>query len=662
MDPKIKALVSRLIACFLPSKNDKIKERAILFAEEIFCSSIIHNNIKSSRYWYNKWSKAGIRRVDYIYQTNKIFFGLINPQLLCVFDQLKGTSRQSSQKLIQHSNEDGIILLELLNLLQGGSSSMISFESGKISIYINIVPSQSFVVESIISIVQCLHDIQRTMVTLKGTVGQALVNVIGIMLRDFFGFITKMKESCRTLFSLFSRLSSPNTDNLLALSFICRNLCDNDEQNLLTALNIISNHGSDMIRSICKKLIRAGEMAYYEIIKLWITRGNLDDYYGEFFIYQNNGEYYHNLSWNNQFCIENSNIPSFLFDFDTISMIFDSGKAWNMIKSIKEVILHQYSFHNSKLMDIIISSQIYTESRWKGNIVCLADIRLIYNESMSVLMMIFKKILCIQNHFKTLHHFLLFSRGDFSLSLFNTYITENKYDLFHLLNISIRTISVNNDYTNSLTDENLLQNLEIQARNTKYLSKSPNSINLFYILPETIQFLIEKDTMITYQSVSQLLWEIKCHEFKLLAGWKTSRSMNYHYSNSRSQSAYRHQILLTIRSLLNTLFLIIQTHYSSLITNISSSNDFHTLHQSIQKHASALQNAILDSDRISHIQSFLTTIEKFCQSEDEIFSIIEIADQSNIKRISIDLQDAFFPLHQTYQEFLQKANLIQTCF
>ena len=31
MDPKIKALVSRLIACFLPSKNDKIKEKAILF-------------------------------------------------------------------------------------------------------------------------------------------------------------------------------------------------------------------------------------------------------------------------------------------------------------------------------------------------------------------------------------------------------------------------------------------------------------------------------------------------------------------------------------------------------------------------------------------------------------------------------------------------------
>ena len=99
-------------------------------------------------------------------------------------------------------------------------------------------------------------------------------------------------------------------------------------------------HENDtQIKSIYKYLLNKSFLPFFDMIKLWVCHGFLENEhdYQEFMIFspisyikEKLDDYYHDLFWETKFILSNINIPTFLSNI--APKILFIGKSYNIIK------------------------------------------------------------------------------------------------------------------------------------------------------------------------------------------------------------------------------------------------------------------------------------------------------------------------------------------
>ena len=129
-------------------------------------------------------------------------------------------------------------------------------------------------------------------------------------------------------------------------------------------LNIIysaySHENDSQIKNIYKYLLNKSFMPFFDMIKLWVCHGILENEhnYQEFMIFspksyikEKLNDYYHDLFWETKFILNNINIPIFLEKI--APKILFIGKSYNIIKECGKNIKCPYEIEFESFRDII---------------------------------------------------------------------------------------------------------------------------------------------------------------------------------------------------------------------------------------------------------------------------------------------------------------------
>ena len=185
------------------------------------------------------------------------------------------------------------------------------------------------------------------------------------LLREYVLFINQLEEykNNNNFFSLQQLLwlCQPSLKLLECLYKLCQKCIMIKGGALLNIIYTSYLHENDsQIKSVYKYLLNKSFIPFFDMIKLWICHGILENEhdYQEFMIFspksyikEKLNDYYHDLFWETKFILNNINIPSFLEKI--APKILFIGKSFNIIKECGKNIKCPYEIEFESFRDIV---------------------------------------------------------------------------------------------------------------------------------------------------------------------------------------------------------------------------------------------------------------------------------------------------------------------
>jgi gamma-tubulin complex component 2 len=224
--------------------------------------------------------------------------------------------------------------------------------------------------------------------------------------------------------------------------------------------SFLQNTTDAELKKLFKCLLDKAIEPYFEMLKLWVCKGFLNDRFGEFMVLSNKnytneilGDFFYDLFWEKKFIISNNNTPEFFNNF--ADKVFFIGKTLNILRECNKVVNCPYekefeSFINKNNSifesDILINFQNLINKIYEWANITLKN--LLFKE---------ENLISI---FKSIKKFYFMECGDFYTHLLDCsdelLLQERnkiKFEKFeNLIDNAIRSTSANLDFNKDLFD------------------------------------------------------------------------------------------------------------------------------------------------------------------------------------------------------------------
>ncbi|KAL9656156.1 hypothetical protein ABK040_007774 [Willaertia magna] len=275
-----------------------------------------------------------------------------------------------------------------------------------------------------------------------------------------------------------------------------------------------TKHGDPLVKNLVSKILEQVCVPIFKMIKDWVTNGELEDPYNEFFVKSNSDVNIDKL-WSRKYTFEKEMVPPFI-DNDLASKILITGKSINFIR--------QCCKDTEWAMDIHTTVSL-TEGLDYYNISKLEDIvdKVAKVANRRVIELIFDQYKFMQHCF-AIKQYLLLGQGDFIQHLLELLHSElnkpthsiYKHNLLGILESAIRGSNAQYD------DQDVINRLDVRLLQPKDNS-SDNGWDIFcldYKITVPLDTIFSKEVMNVYLRIFKFLWNIKRVELMLNETWK----------------------------------------------------------------------------------------------------------------------------------------------
>ena len=557
-------------------------------------------------------------------------------QIYKIFDILKHSEKDfvvtkqnpsisRSSRISKHYLTDAELIRELIVLLQGGKSGILTFIDNRLSADGLMMESQKACVLPIARNALCLNAVQDAISTLDGIIGQALSAVLQ---KEKSDYITAMLAATNdmSLLSLLSFSCAQESQRLEAAAFVSTLIEQSTPDDMFFTLAQTQDHGSKYVIEIGQKCIQVATKAFLGFIKEWVVFGKLDDPYEEFFICENEEDVPNSDWWDKKFEVRSEKIPLFIQKDSTVSDIVASGRAWNFIREYKRKAMENGGAKARQMLTC--------ETEGKDMHFSMSYLPKCLSESMKKAMNIIKNVIWINGHIKAITDLILMQRGDFSISLFDTF--QNIGAPISLLESAISSVIEKQIYTNKLTNEVLTDLLDVKLTASRTLDPSPEAMTLVYNAPNDLTYVMDDSLVQCYVDVGKLIWKLRCAERRLLLQWKMSKNASLFFdtssTSSQPQHALRFEMVTTMRAIYEFFTMdVISCNQRELMHKINNTDNVDDLLKLIRTQSLSLKRKCFltqdSTDLQAKIEVILENVDEMCTIQEDLNQRVdEIAD------------------------------------
>ena len=629
MDEKVQNLITNLITQILQTSNEKIIQKNMIIALTQINAPLQGVRPKNILFWEKKWKKDINQTLNSrLTITCKKIIKTPLP-IFTVLNLLKKTQHEVIMNPILKQNEkveiksvnilsEQELVSDMLALLQGGQGNRITIDSGQIKIDGLLLPPHRHIVSYILKAIFCLNIMTKTISNIKGIVGQAIAEKIQKERREFIIQLASSANKKSSLLSLYAYVCGSRYERLSACAWISSIINQESEEPPLNTLSLSQNHGNPFVQSIGRELIKSGIEIYIEFIKEWVVYGFLEDPYGEFFIAKSSEKIESWDWWNSKYIVVSNRIPNFLVDEHLISKIVSSGRAWNFIRKYRS-----------------LSADVETEGKFNDEKFEIKHVEQFSKQSMKNVLIIIKDYVWISGHIKALNDFILFFRGDFSSSLYRLITNEKRTEGTNILFETLQSVTNGTSYTNTLTQEKLIDRLDFQLK--------PNidqtNIQITYNVESPLDSLLDPDSLDNYYALSKLIWKLKCAEFHLNSNWKQSKRpiadfVRGYEHLARIQNIVRHSMLTTVRALNEFISTdVVLSSCQHFNDYLSKANDFDDILKQHRNHINSMMRNTLMTNEYIHLQNAISDLLEVINNFNDLELEIELKYDTLLDKI-----------------------------
>ncbi|KAI8061728.1 gamma-tubulin complex component protein [Gongronella butleri] len=284
---------------------------------------------------------------------------------------------------------------------------------------------------------------------------------------------------------------------------------------LVSAIHDYTNHGDPFFKQFITEMLQRVSKPFYDMLRRWITEGELDDPFEEFFVATDPTVSEEEL-WQRKYTIRENMLPSFISN-DLAQKIFSIGKSLNFIR---------YSCHDETLVDKYYaqnSSTLPLGDFKYGDMQTIEQcVDAMYTETSDRLLSLLKDKYHLMDHLDALKRYLFLGQGDFIQYLMATLgpalsrpaSTLFRHNLTGVLETAIRASNAQYD------DPAMLNRLDVRLLEISPQDLGWDVFTLDYHVDSPINTVLSPPAMNQYLRIFNFLWRLKRVEYTLTATWR----------------------------------------------------------------------------------------------------------------------------------------------
>ncbi|KAI9286402.1 Spc98 family-domain-containing protein [Umbelopsis sp. AD052] len=278
----------------------------------------------------------------------------------------------------------------------------------------------------------------------------------------------------------------------------------------VSVIHNYTKHGDPFIQKFISQLLEEVSAPFWEMLRMWIYEGELEDPYEEFFVGCDDSVSEEEL-WQKKYTFREGMLPSFISN-TLAQKIFSIGKSLNFIR---------YNCHESAVIQE--RSQGHVQTLRYGNISAVENsIDKAYLDTSRQLLNILKDKFKLMEHLKAFKRYLLLSQGDFIQYLLDTLgsglskpaNTLFRHNLTGVLEAAIRASNAQYD------DPSILARLDVRLLEISPQDLGWDVFTLDYHVDSPINTIFTPQAMQQYLKMFNFLWRLKRVEHSLSAAWR----------------------------------------------------------------------------------------------------------------------------------------------
>ncbi|CAD7942577.1 unnamed protein product [Amoebophrya sp. A120] len=342
----------------------------------------------------------------------------------------------------------------------------------------------------------------------ESVIFQAFRQCVRNLLLDYFKWIaifeTQIDSGDLSLRRLAIWFRQPRKKMAL-LSRLCRVAAAHGKGGpLLSALHMCRKTGDPHTAPIVEAVLQASAAPLHEMIRAWMTEGQLRDQLGEFFVFADATAKIQDL-WHSMYFLNLEMIPSFV-DLEEAKMILRAGKSVNFMRLCCE---------ESDWVGLLAGAPVVTDSDF------VRQQSLHTNKRLVELLLDKYNLL---SHCVAMKRYLLLAQGDFIeclLELADGVLRKDaKKDVFRhnvraIVDQAIRQSNA------QFHDPEFLDRLDVSLTPANGGEIGWDIFSLDYAITSPLHVVFSRDTvMLTLRKVSTFLWKLRRANFSLKESWR----------------------------------------------------------------------------------------------------------------------------------------------
>ncbi|ORZ25249.1 gamma-tubulin complex component protein [Absidia repens] len=318
---------------------------------------------------------------------------------------------------------------------------------------------------------------------------------------------------------------------------------------LVSTMHNYTNHGDPFFKQYISNMLQEVSKPFYEMLKRWISEGELDDPYGEFFVAIDPSVTEEEL-WQRKYTFREDMLPSFISP-ELAQKIFSIGKSLNFIR---------YSCHDETLVEKYYAENS-TSLPWHtfkyGDMQTIElCVDTMYLETSNQLLSLLKNKYKLMDHLLALKRYLLLGQGDFIQYLMGTLgptlnrpaTTLFRHNLTGVLETAIRASNAQFD------DPAILNRLDVRLLEISTDDLGWDVFTLDYHADSPINTVLSPPMMNQYLLVFNFLWRLKRVEYTLTAAWRRWGTASRTFASVPELSQDLHEAQMVIASMIHFIY------------------------------------------------------------------------------------------------------------
>ena len=473
------ALIGELVKIFKPNDEIALEHAVNIMKSFSFNAPKFSKNVFQTRWISSIYLSGKIEDAQKIQRDIEIIKNVKNADnLFYLLDLLSKANKTALPKQLTMTDESLFkeeldqIPPDYLNVLQGlsGDSFFWSIKDQKFICKDEPTPHMFSITKKIGEIGQMVKYLNEFQNSINSLIFQKAFIAVQDILEEHLSNVMAITDSLSTMtiteFTLFLR--SETIENLRAATIICNTIYRLKGGVLYNKLSSLTGHGDCSIHRVAQRMTKLAFEMIEEMIREWITSGDIIDTFEEFFI-QSNGTY---LScskwWQEKYSLVKEEIPNTLTQQQVID-IFETGKIINFFR----IWNHAVKLDVDKQLPL---NEYIAESAEKANTIIVK--------------------LLMDNNLNTVIHdiydYVLLERGDFAYR-------------FLALDDDAKNIQLG-----SIAQEiakHPIHGFDLKISNSKW--------SFSYQIDPPLSVILTEDMMAAYYAVSSILLSLKRTEFKI---------------------------------------------------------------------------------------------------------------------------------------------------
>ncbi|PVU93231.1 hypothetical protein BB561_003391 [Smittium simulii] len=298
---------------------------------------------------------------------------------------------------------------------------------------------------------------------------------------------------------------------------------------MLSKLHTFTRDGDPFIKNLANKMLKAASVPFNNILMRWITEGELEDPYREFFVVDDEENTEQDGLWSSRYNIDVSKIPIYICS-DLTRKIFLTGKSLSFLRiACNDVdwITLQSPTKDLKLdlNDQNLLKKYVDDTYEKVN-----------NRLLKVMMNDYN----LMKHIAAMKKYLLLEQGDFVQCLVENLGSQLDKPASRLIHHNIMTAVESAIRSSNAQFDNLEFTERISVRLSAITGTETSGWSAFpitYHIDSPINFVISESTMLKYNELTTFLLKLKRIELHLHRLWQHQLSLKTGKKNQKNQES-----------------------------------------------------------------------------------------------------------------------------